>query len=328
VNGLLTTSFYGFDGHGSVRQLLGGAGAVTDTYDYDAFGNLIGQTGSTPNNYLFAGEQFDPALGPYYNRARYLDVRNGRFWGMDPADAVTGDPSTLHRYLYVRADPLNSTDPTGLYTDQFGYAVERAVQQAYGKDFGLDPNLVLFGKWARIGQWSRSAPYSLKPDILDTRLFRGDGSLGRIWMEVKPLSISGLARAAAAYGAYSEAPVFSPDTQWLKNGRVLPVLDGGKEVATLVFNVGGILLYTTSDQDYDEFEDGIERLREVTGAIGLGGGAGLVVNLLARSLPRIATSPNAVSEVIDISTKARIAVNGSQVTTETEGSAEFLEDVI
>jgi hypothetical protein len=30
------------------------------TYDYDAFGNLIHQTGSTPNNYLFAGEQFDP----------------------------------------------------------------------------------------------------------------------------------------------------------------------------------------------------------------------------------------------------------------------------
>lgn len=43
---------------------------VTDTYDYDTFGNLINQTGSTPNNYLFAGEQYDPALGLYYNRAR------------------------------------------------------------------------------------------------------------------------------------------------------------------------------------------------------------------------------------------------------------------
>src|SRR5690349_3601973 len=28
------------------------------TYDYDAFGNLIHSTGTTPNNYLFAGEQF------------------------------------------------------------------------------------------------------------------------------------------------------------------------------------------------------------------------------------------------------------------------------
>ena len=53
-------------------------GTVTDTYDYDAFGNLINPTGTTPNNYLFAGEQFDPDLGLYYNRARYLmSVRAG-----------------------------------------------------------------------------------------------------------------------------------------------------------------------------------------------------------------------------------------------------------
>ena len=38
-------------------------------------------TGSapTPNNYLFAGEQFDPDLNPYYNRARYLNVSTRRF---------------------------------------------------------------------------------------------------------------------------------------------------------------------------------------------------------------------------------------------------------
>jgi hypothetical protein len=57
-------SSFGFDGHGSVRYLTSSTGAVTDTYDYDAFGNLISSTGSTPNNYLFAGEQFDSALGP------------------------------------------------------------------------------------------------------------------------------------------------------------------------------------------------------------------------------------------------------------------------
>jgi hypothetical protein len=45
-----------------------GSGVI---YDYDAFGNLIHQTGSTPNNYLFAGEQFDPDLGMHFLRARY-----------------------------------------------------------------------------------------------------------------------------------------------------------------------------------------------------------------------------------------------------------------
>jgi RHS repeat-associated protein len=41
-----------------------------------------------PNNYLFAGEQFDPDLGLYFNRARYLNTGTGRFWTMD---ALQGD---------------------------------------------------------------------------------------------------------------------------------------------------------------------------------------------------------------------------------------------
>ena len=45
-------------------------GGAVVTYDYDAFGNLIHQTGTTYNNYLFAAEQFDPDLNLYYNRAR------------------------------------------------------------------------------------------------------------------------------------------------------------------------------------------------------------------------------------------------------------------
>lgn len=52
-------------------------------------------------DYLFASEQFDPALGVYYNRARYYDQRQGRFWTMDTFEPSPYDPSTLHRYAYV-----------------------------------------------------------------------------------------------------------------------------------------------------------------------------------------------------------------------------------
>ena len=107
------TNWYGYDGHGSVRYLTDASGAVTDTYTYDAFGNLINSTGSTANNYLFAGEQFDPDLGLYYNRARYLDVRVGRFWGMDTDEGDDQEPLSLHKYLYARANPLNRFDPSG-----------------------------------------------------------------------------------------------------------------------------------------------------------------------------------------------------------------------
>jgi len=75
--------YFVHDGHGSVRAVTGQNGAVTDTYDYDAFGVLIHQTGSTPNTTLYSGEQFDPDLGLYFNRARYLNVSTGRFWNMD-----------------------------------------------------------------------------------------------------------------------------------------------------------------------------------------------------------------------------------------------------
>jgi RHS repeat-associated protein len=110
-------SFYGYDGHGSVRQLTDSSGALTDTYTYDAFGNLIAQTftgaAPTPNHYLYAGEQFDADLNLYYNRARYLDVRSGRFWSMDEFEGDPQSPASLHKYLYSSADPIGNVDPSG-----------------------------------------------------------------------------------------------------------------------------------------------------------------------------------------------------------------------
>jgi RHS repeat-associated protein len=113
VNSSWTLSFYGYDGAGSVRQLTNSSGAVTDTYDYDAFGNLLNKTGTTPNNYLYRGEQFDPDLGLYYLRARYYNPLTGRFMSRDPEDGKPIDPKTLHKYLYAGGDPVNAKDPTG-----------------------------------------------------------------------------------------------------------------------------------------------------------------------------------------------------------------------
>ncbi len=113
AGGTTTTLFYDYDGHGLVRALTDTTGNVTDTYDYDAFGNLIHSTGTTPNNYLFVGEQFDPDLHLYYNRARYLSVSTGRFWSMDTDEGRDIVPLSLHKYLYANASPVNRRDPTG-----------------------------------------------------------------------------------------------------------------------------------------------------------------------------------------------------------------------
>jgi RHS repeat-associated protein len=134
ISGTLTTSFYGYDGHGSVRFLTSSTGAITDTYDYDAFGNLISSTGPTPNTYLFAGEQFDPALGIYYNRARYYDQRQGRFWTMDTFEGDLNAPSNLQRYVYASDNPTNFLDPTGRFLAANLY-YGKVVHDEIGEDF-------------------------------------------------------------------------------------------------------------------------------------------------------------------------------------------------
>jgi RHS repeat-associated protein len=106
-------SFYQYDGHGSARLLTDASGSATDTYDYDAFGNLITRTGTTPNDYLYSGERFDVHLGFYYLRARYMNPSSGRFFTVDPYEGSNSDPGSLHKYLYANGDPVNRTDPSG-----------------------------------------------------------------------------------------------------------------------------------------------------------------------------------------------------------------------
>ncbi len=85
LNPQLSTHYYGYDGHGSVRFLTdsdsGAATDITDTYDYDAYGQLLAQTytgsGPTMNHYRYTGEQWDADLGMYYLRARYLNPNTG-----------------------------------------------------------------------------------------------------------------------------------------------------------------------------------------------------------------------------------------------------------
>jgi RHS repeat-associated protein len=121
------SSWYGYDGHGSVRFLTDTNGGITDTYDYDAFGNLIHQTGNTPNDYLYAGEQRDAQLGLDYLRARYMNTGTGRFWSMDSYEGLSHDPLSLHKYLYANADPTNGLDPSGMFTIKEALIVVKVI---------------------------------------------------------------------------------------------------------------------------------------------------------------------------------------------------------
>jgi RHS repeat-associated protein len=183
--------YYVYDGHGSVRVLTDPTGAVTDTYDYDAFGNLVHSTGTTPNNYLFAGEQFDPDLNLYYNRARYLNVTTARFWSMDTYEGDSISPTSLHKYLYASGDPIDRSDPLG--NDDIGdLAVSFAVNSTLSSLSNIvapigpgGPAWQILAHTIVPGWVWNSLASSLTPDAVDVGFsFTGTRPFG-------PVSISG-----------------------------------------------------------------------------------------------------------------------------------------
>jgi RHS repeat-associated protein len=105
-------SIYLSDGLGSTRQLADSAGTITDTYDYDAFGNQLAVSGTTPNLFLFAGEEFEPAAGLYYLETRYMDPTVGRYISRDAAPGDESDTRSLNEYVFGLGNPVNAPGPT------------------------------------------------------------------------------------------------------------------------------------------------------------------------------------------------------------------------
>ncbi len=107
------TSYFHYDGQMSTRQLSDDSQQVTDTYTYDAFGLLLNRSGATENKYMYTGEQYDPNVGFYYLRARYMNPETGRFLTMDTWPGSMFEPLSLHKYLYCGNDPVDYVDWSG-----------------------------------------------------------------------------------------------------------------------------------------------------------------------------------------------------------------------
>ena len=105
------------DGHGSTRLLTDVGGGVAAQYNYDAYGKAVNfQTGvlSPPDTtMLYSGEQLDADLQQYHLVARYYNPTIGRFNQIDPFSA--NQQSGANLYAYCADDPVNNSDPSGLY---------------------------------------------------------------------------------------------------------------------------------------------------------------------------------------------------------------------
>ena len=137
-----TTYYFGYDGNGNTRYLTATNASVVNVFAYDAFGTLIASNATPQTDYLFTGEQRDATLGLVYLRNRYLNSETGRFWTRDTATGNTQDPFSLHRYLYVRDNPVNATDPTG-FDGELGSALSAASISASLQGFRTTVSVAL-----------------------------------------------------------------------------------------------------------------------------------------------------------------------------------------
>jgi len=108
TDGAGVQTYFLYDGLGSTTGLTDGSGNNPVSYSYDAFGAIRTQSGSSPNSWLFTGEQRDADSSLYYLRARYYDPAIGRFLSQDPLAAG-------NLYAYVGNNPVNWVDPSGLW---------------------------------------------------------------------------------------------------------------------------------------------------------------------------------------------------------------------
>jgi RHS repeat-associated protein len=105
--------YYLYNAHGDVTALIDASGNIAATYDYDAFGNILHETGTANNNIKFAGYQYDTDTGLYYLNARYYDSTIARFITEDTYRGEKNDPLSLNLYTYCHNEPIQYVDPSG-----------------------------------------------------------------------------------------------------------------------------------------------------------------------------------------------------------------------
>ena len=97
---------------GTVRLVVNAAtGAVVQRMDYDTFGNVLEDTNPGFQPFGFAGGIHDTDTKLVRLGARDYDAVTGRWTAKDPISFGGGETNL---YRYVRNDPVNRVDPTGM----------------------------------------------------------------------------------------------------------------------------------------------------------------------------------------------------------------------
>jgi RHS repeat-associated protein len=107
--------FYATDHLGSVREVTDGSGALTAAYDYDPYGRGRQTLGTFRATFGYASYFAHQASKLWLTVFRAYDPNRGRWLSRDPI----GEAGGLNLYGYVGNNPINFTDPSGLYAVAF-----------------------------------------------------------------------------------------------------------------------------------------------------------------------------------------------------------------
>ena len=198
-----TTSYFHYDGIGTVTGLTDSNEAVVQTYIYEAYGNLLYSTGSETNNHLFSTKEHSAKSSLSYFGARYYDPKIGRFITKDPLGMIDG-PNV---YLYVNNNPVNLIDPWGLCEEEPSKQEELSEQV---KPVAPSPSAAFWGGFGESlkdqGQWMR---HPLSTGAGKSPMAQAK-ALGKGYYRAEQLLVGGGSAALLAAGAAAIAPVSIP----------------------------------------------------------------------------------------------------------------------
>jgi RHS repeat-associated protein len=173
---------------GSIVALADGKGVTTGSQAYGAFG----ETEGTPTSrFGYTGQQYLAPLGLYYYKARMYSPALGRFLQTDPI----GTKDDLNLYAYVKNNPVNFTDPTGLIASLSGgnfttnTAAPATAPKLNAPAIGMPATAA--ANQAAVQVAARGVPmtgnppgsFRLNPNGLDTDYFDGAGNLSAQYHE-------------------------------------------------------------------------------------------------------------------------------------------------
>jgi RHS repeat-associated protein len=149
---------------------------------YDAFGNIIAQTGTAPSNYGFSTKPMDQVTGLLYYGYRYYDPVTGRWPSRDPIEEQGG----MNLYGFVRNNGLNWVDRFGLEKWELS---KNDVSTDSGEDTdntGLTELYLYVGIRKSVREDRKSATVEIGSSFYELDLFYDDrvGTTGEIKIEV------------------------------------------------------------------------------------------------------------------------------------------------